>query len=200
MTTVRPRGLTCAGMILAACGPSTEPETATGVQVVVEGLPPANAGASLKLRSEASEFILVPGAPEWIPPGEYTLWSDPVIASSGSEDDLLFACTPDRPRLTVVAGTTTTVRLVCAISARAGLFLYIAGETGGVPAAVERVEGEGVVVYPYSTLDHDIAPGPLTLTARPVTGGGVTYYPVPDRLELTLSAGRVTRATITYQP
>ncbi len=197
MTTFRLRSLTCAGMILAACGPSTEPETATTVQVVVEGLPPANAGASLKLRSESSEFILVPGAPEWIPPGEYTLWSDPVIASSGSEDDLLFACTPDRPRLTVVAGA-TTVRLRCAISARAGLFLYITGETGGVPAAVERVEGDGVVVYPYTTFDPDLVPGSLILTARPVTGGGVTYRPDPDRLQLTLLAGRVTRGTIKY--
>jgi hypothetical protein len=102
--------------------------------------------------------------------------------------------------VTVAPSSNLVVRIQCDISARAGLFIYIEGETGGVPAAVERVEGEGVVLYPGSAFDSDVPPGPVVLTARPVTGGGITYRPTPDRVELVLAAGQVARVFITYGP
>jgi hypothetical protein len=68
----------------------------------------------------------------------------------------------------------------------------------GVSAAVERVEGDGVVVYPVITLDTNEPPGPVVRTARAVSGGGITYRPTPDRIEVELVAGRVNRVFITY--
>jgi hypothetical protein len=62
------------------------------------------------------------------------------------------------------------------------------------------VEGEGVVVYPTAMLDTDAPPGPVVLTARAVTGGGITYRPTPERIEAELVAGRVVRVSITYAP
>jgi hypothetical protein len=194
-------GLAAVALAVAGCGDSgnTEPGPAI-VQVVVDGLPSTAVGTSLTLRSQGTELILQPGPPEAVPPGEYTVTAAPTIALDGDNNEFLYACASDRAQLTVAPGANLIVRIQCEISSRAGLFVYIQGETGGVPAAVERIEGDGVVVYPASTLDTNAPPGPVVLTARPVTGGGTTYRPTPDRIELVLAAGRVTRVFVTYAP
>ncbi|HEU5170871.1 MAG TPA: hypothetical protein VFU46_10045 [Gemmatimonadales bacterium] len=170
------------------------------MQVVVEGLPSTSVGTSLKLRGQSTELIVQPGPPEVVPPGQYTLRAEPTIALDAANNELLYACTPDREELTVLPSTNLIVRIQCEVSSRAGLFVHVEGETGGAPAAVERVEGEGVVVYPTTTFDANVPPGPVVLTARAVTGGGIVYRPTPDRIELVLSAGRVTRVAIIYAP
>lgn len=194
--------LVAVALLVGGCGETFTGSDPAAVQVVVEGLPSTSVGTSLKLGDQNSglELIVVPGPPEVVPPGRYTLSSDPTIAADAANNELLYACTPDRAVLTVPPSTNLIVRIECEVSSRAGLGLSIDGLPTGVSAAVARVEGDGVVVYPTAMLDTDAPPGPVVLTARAVTGGGITYRPTPERIEAELVAGRVVRVSITYAP
>jgi len=198
---LRALGLKGLGLAVAACGGAgpTSPEPAT-IEVVVDGLPPGSSGTGLSLQNQGSVFLIPTGSPETVPVGTYSLAAASATAVDPDHNELLYACTPDPAQLTLVQGAHLTVHIHCEISSRAGLFVTIEGNTGGQPAAVERTEGEGVVVYPASTFDANVPPGAVVLTARPVTGNGITYRPTPDRIELSLSAGRVVRVSITYAP
>lgn len=165
------------------------------VDVPVSGLP-AGVPASVTVTPPASPAVAVATTTRF-GPGNAGLWR--VAALPVATGGHSYAPNPASRDSVVAAGDTVALPVHYEIATGA-IAIAVTGLPGGTAGAVSVAGPNGFTsTVSITTTLTDLAPGSYTVTAAPVTAGGITWLPTPASQQVTVAASLVAApAAIAY--
>ncbi|MFZ5623354.1 MAG: hypothetical protein ACOY71_02840 [Gemmatimonadota bacterium] len=163
----------------------------------ITGLP-AGVAADVRITGPGNNPIPVTGTVTLpnLPPGLYAVAANAIAVGTTTYNPSV-----QNPSVTVTAGSAAQVNVVytAVVPATGTLNVVVNGLPGGV-AADAHVNGPGAanLTLQGSTVLSNLAVGPYTVTANPVTTGNATFNPTPTAAGVTVSGNTTSTVTIAY--